>query len=117
MKEPAFAPGEPAASPPLDPAHLHGSPASPWTVFLSEMPDILDMLPVGLHIEDNNFRSIFVNESFVRIFGYTLAEIASPDDWWRLAYPDPQYREMVQRHWSEALAFATANDCEINPQE
>jgi diguanylate cyclase (GGDEF)-like protein len=75
------------------------------------------MLPVGVHIEDSSFRSIFVNETYVRIFGYALAEIAAPEDWWVLAYPDPAYRALVQRHWYEALAFAKANDRDIDPQE
>jgi len=84
---------------------------------VSDIQNILDMLPVGLHIEDADFRSLFVNDSFVRIFGYSLSEIASPEQWWPLAYPDPLYRELVKRNWSEAIAFANANDCEISPQE
>ncbi len=75
------------------------------------------MLPVGVHIEDADFRSIFVNEGYVSLFGYSLAEIAAPEDWWVLAYPDPIYRDLVQRRWFEAVAFATANDIDILPQE
>jgi diguanylate cyclase (GGDEF)-like protein len=117
MSETAFATEEQPGSPVADPAAPHASAAVASLAFMAEIPNILDMLPVGLHIEDSDFRSLFVNDSFVKIFGYTLSEIASPEDWWVLAYPDPVYRDLVQRQWFEAVAFANANNREISPQE
>jgi diguanylate cyclase (GGDEF)-like protein len=118
MSEPAFAVDAQLVTPFDDPVPTSASAtAGPSMAFLAELPDILAGLPVGLHIEDNDFQSLFINDSFVKIFGYTLAEIASPDDWWALAYPDPLYRDLVRRKWFEATALANANNCEISPQE
>jgi diguanylate cyclase (GGDEF)-like protein len=118
MSEPVFGVDRRLVPPSVDPAPTNAAANDGSSLaFLSELPNILYGLPVGLHIEDTDFQSLFVNDSFVKIFGYTLAEIASPDDWWALAYPDPQYRDLVRRQWFEAAALANANKCEISPQE
>lgn len=80
-------------------------------------PEFLNLLPIGLQIDDLEARSIFVNDSFTKMLGYSLAQIAQPDDWFRLAYPDPAYREHVVREWAESLDEAAARNSEIAPQE
>jgi diguanylate cyclase (GGDEF)-like protein len=80
-------------------------------------PKILNLLPIGLQIDDLQARSLFVNDSFTKMLGYTLAEIAQPEDWFRLAYPDPAYRERVTREWVDSLTEAAARQGDIAPQE
>jgi PAS domain S-box-containing protein len=40
-----------------------------------------------------------VNEKFTSLFGYTADELKSVADWWPRAYPDPEYRSLVQSQW------------------
>jgi PAS domain-containing protein len=51
-------------------------------------------------------RLVFINETFTRLFGYTLADIPTVADWARLAYPDEAYRREVFRIWDAAVEKA-----------
>lgn len=45
-----------------------------------------------------------VNAAFLDLFGYPLSDIATMEDWFRCAYPDPEYREYVRRSSEELVA-------------
>ena len=36
-----------------------------------------------------------VNPQFIRLFGWVPTELRTFEDWWRLAYPDPVYRQVT----------------------
>ncbi len=84
---------------------------------LQILPNVLDRLPVGIHIEDADLRSVYINEEFTRIFGYRIDEIELPELWWPMVYPDEAYRAQVQDEWFRAVATAKQNNTEIPPQE
>jgi PAS domain S-box-containing protein len=87
----------------------------------------------ALHQSEERFRGLFqsatvplwcmgpdgrttrVNRRFTQILGYTLEDMPSLDDWWRLAYPDPAYRAGAIRIWNEAHAQAAGAD--VPPME
>src|SRR5215831_18037352 len=58
-----------------------------------------------------------VNDSFTRLFGYTIEDIPDVAHWWPLAYPDEAYREYVKAEWQTRVARAIANQSEIEPME
>jgi PAS domain S-box-containing protein len=66
----------------------------------ADMRRVLDHLPVPVvvygteHIE-------YVNRRFTELFGYSLESVAERSSWFRLVYPDPEYREEVAREWGE----------------
>jgi PAS domain S-box-containing protein len=67
--------------------------------FQTEILKLLDKLPIPVALA-NEFGWIeYINHSFQRTFGYRLEQIAKPADWWRLAYPDEQYRREVIAAW------------------
>jgi PAS domain-containing protein len=41
---------------------------------------------------------LFLNEQFVRLFGYSRVEIPTVEAWALQAYPDPDYRRDVFKH-------------------
>ena len=59
----------------------------------------------------------FINNQFVKDFGYTGQEIPTLDDWWRLAYPDPDYRREIVSDWQTAIQAALLGKSEILPRE
>jgi len=59
----------------------------------------------------------YLNNRFIQIFGYTLQDIPTLDHWWRLAYPDPQYRERVKSEWLRATRESTDKMSEPQPVE
>ena len=38
-----------------------------------------------------------LNRSFIQTFGYRPNELHDVEDWWRVAYPDPSYREKIKK--------------------
>ena len=57
-------------------------------------------MPIGIGADDGAIE--YVNPKFVETFGYTLEEIPTLEDWFRLAYPDPVYRQQLFLDWQEA---------------
>ncbi|MCK8102833.1 PAS domain-containing protein [Pseudoalteromonas sp. 2CM36K] len=54
-----------------------------------------------------------LNQRFVDVFGYTIDDIPNLKQWWKVAYPEPSYRESVQTMWGESLAQANKNNDDI----
>lgn len=59
----------------------------------------------------------YVNPTAVKLFGYTMDEIKQVDDWWPLAYPDPDYRHWVIEEWERKVAKAIETHSAIEPME
>jgi len=57
------------------------------------------------------------NARFVSTFGYTPEDVASVDEWWPRAYPDPDYRAWVRQNWDTAVVKAWESGLDIAPIE
>ncbi len=55
--------------------------------------------PFGLVLVGPDGRFEYVNDRFTALFGYTRADVPDFASWRRRAYPDPAYRENVERAW------------------
>jgi diguanylate cyclase (GGDEF)-like protein/PAS domain S-box-containing protein len=55
--------------------------------------------PFGLVMIDKDGRFTYVNPKFREFFGYDPEEIGEGKTWFRLAYPDPEYRHKVIEAW------------------
>jgi two-component system cell cycle sensor histidine kinase/response regulator CckA len=64
---------------------------------------LLEKVPIAVALTNEHGAIEYINEAFHRTFGYALEEITSPDDWWRLAYPDEMYRRQVIAEWHDAV--------------
>ncbi|MCF8223347.1 MAG: PAS domain-containing protein [Bacteroidales bacterium] len=62
--------------------------------------------PVGIVLSDKEENTIFINKQFTEIFGYTINDMPSVNEWWQLAYPDIQFRKQVQETWREEMLKA-----------
>lgn len=65
---------------------------------------LFEEAPVALGLADPEGRLGTQNARFVELFGYTPDDLPDLDAWWRLAYPDPEYRHAVQARWQTQLA-------------
>jgi len=66
--------------------------------------------PLGMALIGMDGRYEYLNPAFVSMFGYTLEEIPTGRDWFRTAYPDPDYRRQVIAAWKEELAYISRGD-------
>ena len=64
---------------------------------------LVEESPLGVAIIGENGIYQYVNPKFVQIFGYTLTDIPTGQDWFVQAYPDPAYRRQVISTWLEDL--------------
>jgi|GEM_PF-3075077 len=58
-----------------------------------------------------------MNPRFTTIFGYTLTDMPTLQEWWQLAYPDKSYRDWVIKTWFEAVQTAIKLGVDITPHE
>ena len=56
---------------------------------------ILQKAPYGVVFLDKDGKTILTNAEFATITGYTLKDVPTLQDWFRLAYPDKKYREII----------------------
>ena len=75
--------------------------------------DMLDLLPMGVQIDDLDHRTLYVNDKFTEMLGYTLDDIADLEDWFLQAYPNPAERAAIRADWQARLAHAAATQTEI----
>ena len=59
----------------------------------------------------------FRNDRFVEVLGYTTDDAPTAEEWWRRAYPDPQYRKWVTGTWGAAIQRSVAEARDIDPTE
>lgn len=73
------------------------------------LEQLMDFLPYPFLIsewKDGNQQNIFVNKKFETEIGYTLKEIPTITDWFKLAYPDSAYQKEVIAKWELKSAQA-----------
>jgi PAS domain S-box-containing protein len=78
---------------------------------------LVEILPLPIGLTNQHGAIEFLNARFIQTFGYGLQDIATIEDWWRRAYPDPAYRQQVQKQWAEALTRAAGRHADFEPTE
>lgn len=66
---------------------------------------ISELIHVGIVLSDKNEKVLYINQRFTEMFGYTNEDMPSVNEWWYLAYPDEDYRDMVKRKWAEVISY------------
>jgi diguanylate cyclase (GGDEF)-like protein/PAS domain S-box-containing protein len=59
----------------------------------------------------------YVNQTFTRLFGYTMQEISSVAEWWPRAYPDVHYRQGIMDEWQRRVAHVVQTHGTIEPMD
>ncbi len=75
---------------------------------------LLDAMPVGVAWAGLDGTAEYINDFFVERFGYSREEIRTADDWFKHAYPDPDYRGQIAELQRSALK-ASRKDCSYIP--
>jgi len=78
---------------------------------------VLEKTPLPIVMLDTEGKSIFRNEKFSKLFGYTDEDGSSINDWRTLAYPDEEYRKWVNQTWRASIEKAITEDTDIKDNE
>ena len=60
---------------------------------------IINCSPVAMALNDELLNITYLNRAFVEMFGYTVDEILTVEDWFVKAYPEPKYRKTITDAW------------------
>jgi diguanylate cyclase (GGDEF)-like protein/PAS domain S-box-containing protein len=71
---------------------------------------LLEEFPLGVAIVSRDGRFEYLNPQFVEMFGYTLADVPTGQEWFRKAHPDEAYRAQVISTWLEDLQAAVPGE-------
>lgn len=55
--------------------------------------------PLGVALVDEKGNYNYINPAFVKMFGYNSTDIKTGKDWFKLAYPDKNYRKSAIKTW------------------
>ncbi len=81
-----------------------------------EQRQMLNSLPIPVVVSEGaDERVLLVNDAFRRLFGYTEKDLPDAACWFKLAYPDAEYRRVVSRQWAEAIARAEETGSAVGP--
>jgi PAS domain S-box-containing protein len=76
----------------------------------------MDAMPVAIAVVIGE-RIDYVNDNFVRTFGYRLGDVPDAERWFQQAYPEPSYREPLVAAWHAAVAEAARGEAQVRPME
>jgi PAS domain S-box-containing protein len=81
--------------------------------------EVLGNLPVAMAVQrlDAAGTILFVNAHFVRLLGYTTADIPTVAEWAARAYPDAAYRREVFDDWDAAVVRASQREGLVESME
>jgi len=68
---------------------------------------LADTSPLAIYMSEGmEQKAMYLNPTFIKLFGYTIDEVPTAEHWWPLAYPDPKYRKQVVDEWQEKVEYA-----------
>jgi two-component system cell cycle sensor histidine kinase/response regulator CckA len=71
---------------------------------------LVEESPFGVSMVDKDGHYRYINPKFVEIFGYTLDDTPTGREWFRRAFPDPEYRHQVISTWISDLEGETPDE-------
>ena len=83
----------------------------------SKLQAILNASQVAIAWADPDGRIEYVNSKFVSMFGYTLNDVKTVDQWYQLAYPDAGYRAELVAEWNRKVQRSSSDHSPIDPME
>lgn len=72
-------------------------------------------IPIAYISKTGEFKEL--NNRFIQTIGYTYENIPTIDEWWNLAFPEPDYRHWAKESWEQALIRAIENNTDIDSHE
>lgn len=78
---------------------------------------LIKSTPLPLCVVDSTGNIMYLNDRFLKTFGYTLQDVPTLKEWWIQAYPDDEYRSWVIKTWNDAVKKSTIENIDIESVE
>jgi PAS domain S-box-containing protein len=78
---------------------------------------VMEKTPLPISMINTAGIITFRNERFVKLFGFTEADMTTITQWWQLAYPEEQYRKQVIETWENLVWQALEKNTDIKSNE
>jgi len=79
---------------------------------------LADTSPLAIYMSTGlEQRAEYINPTFTKLFGYTMEEVPTVEEWSPLAYPDETYRHQLVEDWQKKVEQAIETKSEIEPME
>ena len=73
--------------------------------------------PVPQALIDENTRFTFFDPAFIDTFGYSMGDVASLDDWWKMVSADEMVLKQLKAEWEASLTKAKEQGSAFEPLE
>jgi PAS domain S-box-containing protein len=73
----------------------------------------IDLAPISIAVVGLDGTIEYINRKSIETFGYRPEDIATMDQWWEKAYPDPVYRSEARQRWMSFVKTAISGGREI----
>ncbi|MDD2685756.1 MAG: MASE3 domain-containing protein [Gallionella sp.] len=73
--------------------------------------------PIPMAVRESSGKIVLLNDAFTRVFGYSLDDLPTLNDWWKRAYPNLLYRQWVMDSWTNSLEHAAKYGKSMMPIE
>lgn len=72
---------------------------------LQRLQTLEKLSPMAIWVVDTDKQNNrYINPYFFELFGYTQNDLPDMETWWQKAYPDPTYRQTIQKQWQDWIA-------------
>lgn len=78
---------------------------------------LIKQSPSPMAANDSAGKNVLLNDAFTRVFGYTLNDLPTLNDWWEKAYPDLKYRQWAMEIWASSFEQAARSGMPMIPIE
>ena len=90
---------------------------NPYRLSKSHFEELFNKSAIPLCFVNKEKSGLLFNKHFEKTFGYSPKEVSTLEDWWSLAYPDPEYRKWVLDTCYAELVHALETNTDISPIE
>lgn len=72
---------------------------------------LVEKSPLGICLIGKDAHYEYINPKFIEMFGYTLEDIPTGHEWFKKAFPDPEYRKQAISKWFQDIGESNADEC------
>ena len=79
---------------------------------------MVETIPLAIYLNTGiEQKCEYLNPMMVKLFGYTIEDIPTAEQWWPLAYPDESYRKKISEEWNVKVKHAIETQSNIESME